>query len=54
MKIKQLMAICKLGENEIPNEVMDLHVGDSLYDKKYIVIKNFLKEYLTLKRKNNE
>jgi hypothetical protein len=37
-------------EKTIPKEILNLKVGDKLYDKKYLKIKEFFKHYLSDKK----
>ena len=47
MKIKDVLAEYEGIENQIPEEVLNIKVGDKPYDKKYLKIKQFFKENLS-------
>ena len=41
MTIRKLLASYKITEQHLPIEILDIQIGEKLYDKKYIVIKNY-------------
>lgn len=49
--IKRLFNAYKNIENYLPKEILDIVVGNKLYDKKYIEIRKFFINYITLKQR---
>lgn len=47
--LRQLLACYDLNDYNIPDEVLNIKVSDSLYDKKCLIIKNY---FISLLKKN--
>lgn len=46
MTVKQLLIAFDISKSNIPDDVLNIVVGDKLYDKKYITIKRWFLSHI--------